>query len=38
MVVDMLENEVKIPLVSAIVNEYEVQFLVWGNYNNFAKS
>lgn len=29
----MLGNEVKILLVSAILNEYQVHFSLWGNYN-----
>lgn len=32
-VVGMFGNEVKIPLVPAIVNVYQVQFSLWGNYN-----
>jgi propanol-preferring alcohol dehydrogenase len=33
----MFGNEVKIPLVPAIVNEYQVQFSLWGNYNELCE-
>jgi propanol-preferring alcohol dehydrogenase len=36
-VVGMFGNEVKIPLVPAIVNEYQVQFSLWGNYNELCE-
>ena len=33
----MFGNEVKIPLVPAIVNVYQVQFSLWGNYNELCE-
>jgi D-arabinose 1-dehydrogenase-like Zn-dependent alcohol dehydrogenase len=33
----MFGNKVKIPLVPAIVNEYQVQFSLWGNYNELCE-
>jgi hypothetical protein len=36
-VVCVFGNEVKIPLVPAIVNEYQVQFSLWGNYNELCE-
>ena len=37
-VVGMFGNEVKVPsLVPAIVNEYQVQFSLWGNYNELCE-
>jgi alcohol dehydrogenase, propanol-preferring len=36
-VVGMFGNEVKIPLVPAIVNVYQVQFSLWGNYNELCE-
>ncbi|MDQ3851334.1 MAG: NAD(P)-dependent alcohol dehydrogenase [Thermoproteota archaeon] len=36
-VVGMFGNEVKIPLVPGIVNEYQVQFSLWGNYNELCE-
>jgi alcohol dehydrogenase, propanol-preferring len=36
-VVGMFGDEVKIPLVPAIVNEYHVQFSLWGNYNELCE-
>lgn len=35
--VGMFGNEVKIPLVPAIVNEHQVQFSLWGNYNELCE-
>ena len=37
MAVGMFGNEVRIPLVPAIVNEYQVQFSLWGNYNELCE-
>jgi D-arabinose 1-dehydrogenase-like Zn-dependent alcohol dehydrogenase len=36
-VVGMFGNEVKIPLVPAILSEYQVQFSVGGNYNELCE-
>ena len=36
-VVGMFENEDKIPLVQAILSEYQVHFSLWGNYNELCK-
>jgi D-arabinose 1-dehydrogenase-like Zn-dependent alcohol dehydrogenase len=36
-VVGMFGNEVKISLVPSIVNEYQVQFFLWGNYNELCE-
>ncbi|MFL6503246.1 MAG: zinc-binding dehydrogenase [Nitrososphaera sp.] len=36
-VVGMLENEDKIPLVQAILSEYQVHFSLWENYNELCK-
>jgi alcohol dehydrogenase, propanol-preferring len=36
-VVGMFGNEVKIPLVPAIVSEYQVRFSLWGNYNEVCE-
>jgi D-arabinose 1-dehydrogenase-like Zn-dependent alcohol dehydrogenase len=36
-VLGMFGNEVKIPLVPAIVSEYQVQFSLWGNYNELCE-
>jgi propanol-preferring alcohol dehydrogenase len=33
----MFGNEVKIPLVPDIVNVYQVQFSLWGNYNELCE-
>jgi alcohol dehydrogenase, propanol-preferring len=36
-VVGLFGNEVKIPLVSAMVSEYQVLFSLWGNYNELCE-
>jgi alcohol dehydrogenase, propanol-preferring len=36
-VVGMFGNEVRIPLVQAIVSEYQVHFSLWGNYNELCE-
>jgi alcohol dehydrogenase, propanol-preferring len=36
-VVGMFGNEVNIPLVPAIVSEYQMQFSLWGNYNELCE-
>jgi alcohol dehydrogenase, propanol-preferring len=36
-VVGMFGTEVKIPLVPAILNEYQVHFSLWGNYNELCE-
>ena len=36
-VVGMFGNEVKIPLVQAILSEYQVHFSLWGNYNELCE-
>lgn len=36
-VVGMFGSEVKIPLVPAILNEYQVHFSLWGNYNELCE-